>query len=174
MKDKLDLSHFKNIVTVGIRQQAYNWTEDFIDRYRLYLPEEEAENAFTYNMAILQEARGNYRQVKRLLLAVEFTDERYALGARSVLLRTYYDLEDFEMLRYQFSSFRMYLHRNRKISAVQKELHLNLIRITQKLVRYQEGGSISLEEIQDQISRTSHLASRRWLERKVKELGGGN
>ncbi len=167
---RLPLQHYKNMVTVGTRVQEFEWTQHFIENYRQYLPKEEEENAYTYNMAWLQTEQGNYRQVKRLLAFVEFPNIFYQLGSRLMLIRTYYELEDFEDLSYLLNSFRMFLRRNREITDNRRTSYLNLIRILIHMLRYRQGGKTTLEELKDLLKSYPDVAAYTWLEEKIAEL----
>ena len=167
---KLPVPHFKNTVAIGTRMKEYDWVEAFIEKYHHFLPEEEAKNAYTYNMAYLQFARGNYSQVKRLLSAVEFTDVFYQTDAKTTLIKTYYELEEFEPLIYLLGSFKVYLKRNKQISDYQRKLYLNLVRITQALVKYQLGEKITVAQIKEKMDKLPNMAAKQWVAQKVGKL----
>lgn len=173
VKGELPLQHFKNMIALGVREKEYEWTEAFINDFKQFLPPDEAENAFTYNMAYLQEAKGNYGQVKRLLRTVEYPDVFYQLGSRAILIRTYYELEDYESLSYLLDSFRMYLRRNKALSDYQRKLYLNLDRIMRALVRYQQGARITAKEIAALLEKHPDVAARHWLKEKVAAIREG-
>lgn len=166
----LPLQHYKNMVTVGTRVKEFEWTQNFIENYKQYLQEDEAENAYTYNMAWLETEQGNYRQVKRLLAFVEFPNIFYQLGSRLMLIRTYYELEDFDDLSYLLNSFRMFLRRNKEITDDRRKSYLNLIRILTSLLRYRQGGKMSIQDLQKLLVTYPDVAAYKWLEEKIAEL----
>lgn len=170
VRETLPMQHFKNAVTMGVRTGEFDWTAEFIHSHKAFLPEDEAENAFTYNMAYLEEARGNYHQVKKLLLEVDFSTVFYQLGSRTLLLRTYYELEEFEPLLYLIESFRMYIKRENSLSEYQRRLYLNLIRIVKLLARYRLGERIRLPDIQKELDQRPDTAAREWLNEKLNAL----
>jgi hypothetical protein len=166
----LPVPHFKNTVTIGTRMQAYEWVEAFIENYHSFLPPEEAQNAYTYNMAYLQFSRGNYRRVKRLLNTVEFTDVFYQTDAKTTLIKTYYELGEYEPLIYLLGSFKVYLKRNQQLSDYQRKLYLNLIKITWALVKYQVGEKITIDQIKERMDRMPNIAGKQWVSQKIGEL----
>ena len=167
---QLTLQNYKNMVTVGTRVHEFSWTQGFIEKYKSYLPTEEAENAYTYNMAWLETEQGNYRQVKRLLAFVDFPNIFYQLGSRLMLIRTYYELEDFEDLSYLLNSFRMFLRRNRELTENRRKSYLHLIRMLNSLLRYRQGGKISVQELEQQLAAYPDVAAYSWLKEKIEEL----
>jgi hypothetical protein len=167
---RLTLQQYKNMVTVGTRVKEFEWTQRFIETYKQYLAEDEAENAYTYNMAWLETEQGNYRQVKRLLAFVEFPNIFYQLGSRLMLIRTYYELEDFDDLSYLLNSFRMFLRRNKELTDSRRKSYLNLIRMLNSMLRYRQGGKISIQELENLLSSYPDVAAYKWLEEKIAEL----
>lgn len=128
--DELSQWDYKNIVTVGTRLKEYEWTEQFIDDYKDRLPEENRLNAYTYNLANYYYSRQLYDRALELLRDVEFTDLYYGLGARSLLLKIYYEAEEYDPLYSLFDSFKVYLKRHKLISEYQYRAHFNLVRFT--------------------------------------------
>jgi hypothetical protein len=169
---------YKNIVSAGHRMERYDWTERFIYEYKPYLPPEDRENAFNYNLAVLYYAQRAYRKAIRVLQQVHFTDVYYALGARSLLLKIYYEMEEYDGLFALIESFTVYLKRNKELSEYQQTIHLNLIRYVRKLtnLRMKRAASISavsrqqVGQLREQIENTQAIAHLPWLERKLNEL----
>ena len=79
--------HYKNIVTTGIRLQELEWVKQFIEEYREALRPAVRENAYSFNLASYYHAVGKYDEVLALLQEVAYSDFRYNLGAKALLLR---------------------------------------------------------------------------------------
>ncbi len=124
--------HYKNIVTVGLRLTDFKWTKNFIETYKLKLNETVVENAYTFNLAAYYYSTQQYGKVQQLLLQVEYTDIRYSLDAKSLLLRTYFDLNEFDALDSLTDAFKMYLKRNKLISEQRREGYYNLLKFTKR------------------------------------------
>lgn len=168
-KGKFPPHHFKNIVTVGSRMQSFDWTEAFIHQNAPYLPGEQAENAKKYNLAYLNFAKGNFRAAMRLLREVEFDDVFYGLDARVLLMKAYYETDESEALFGLKDSFGVFLHRNKKISAVQRRIYKNFIRFVIKLEQLKAPSSrLSPAQLRAQLEKATHVADKQWLETKLK------
>lgn len=161
----LPVQHYKNTVTVGVRLKEYTWTQDFIHQFRKDLPPGERENAFTYNMAVLEYARGNYGMAKRLLQKVAFTDVFYNLDSKAILLKCYYELEENEPLLSLLDALRNYLSRNRKISPAQRALYKNLIPLLRRLLKVRDG-EMEAGELLLQLNQAREVADLAWLKEK--------
>jgi tetratricopeptide (TPR) repeat protein len=162
--------HYKNVVTISLRQEESAFASTFIHSYRKFLSADVRENAFQYNAAYLQFAKGQYKDAISGLQKVDLDDVYYRLDARSILLKSYYELNDIDALFYQASSFRMFIRRNKSISAYQKAVYLNLIKITLALVRAGSNRT-QLKRVKERVERDSRIADLQWVESKLEELG---
>ena len=170
--------HYKNIVTTGLRLGQTEWVRKFIEEYRQHLNPDVADNAYRYNLAAWHYHQGHLQEVMGLLFQVEYTDLRYNLDAKSLLLRTYYDLEEEEALLALTDAFRQYLKRNKNLSEFQKKGYYNLLKFTRRAFRLKVNKGItrqdrwhrSLEKLHADLATANTVFNRSWLEGKVKEL----
>ncbi|MEL7534573.1 MAG: hypothetical protein AAFN10_24920 [Bacteroidota bacterium] len=169
---------FKNIVALGVRLGQFDWTEQFLSDIETRVQPEKRDNALAYNRAQLYFARGSYRSAMRLLTQVAFEDVFYYPGAKTLLLKIYYELDDIDALSSVLHTFGTWLQRNRLLSPYQKEVHIQLIRFMRKLQqlrsRQQASGAQAVAEdkvkLLAEISHTQKISQKAWLEDKVKEL----
>ncbi len=172
--------HFKNIVTTGLRLDEHEWVRSFLENYRHRLRPEVEENAYSYNLAAYFHHLENYDEVLRLLLQVEYTDVRYNLDAKSLLLRTYYDLEESEALHSLTEAFKQYLKRNKSLSEFQKKGYFNLLNFTRKAFRLKTNREFTsskkwepeLQNLRSELEAAETVFNKSWLEGKVAELEG--
>jgi hypothetical protein len=168
--DKLSQWDFKNIVSVGLRLDELEWTEQCISKYKGRLPENQRENALQYNLANLNFFKQQYGKVARILQTVEFTDIFYNLDSRSLLLKTYYELREYDALFSFSDTFSNYLRRNKQISAYQKTVYMNLVKFITRLARVKlRDGQISAR-LKEDIETSREVADATWLKSKVLEL----
>ena len=133
--DELSEWDYKNIVTTGTRLRQYKWVLQFIEDYRLKLNKSIRKNAHQYNLANFYYSVKDYDKAISLLSMTDFTDVYYALGARSILLKSYYEQNELEAFQSLVQSFKIYLRRNKTISKYQYQTHLNLVKLLDKLFR---------------------------------------
>lgn len=170
--------HYKNIVTTAIRLGELAWVWKFIEEYRAQLPEDVRDNAYCFNLASYFYAAGNYDRVLDLLSQVEYSDLRYSLGAKALLLRTYYDLGEFEALCSLTDSFRQYLLRNKLMADGKRQGYYNLFKLTRKAAQirndldYESKEKLeqALRRLQLEIGRSDAIFNQGWLEEKVEAL----
>ena len=125
--------HYKNIVTVGLRSKNYDWVRAFIEDYKKYLLPEVIENAYSFNLANYFFAVKNYQEVLPLLIQVEYSDMRYKLDVRALLLRTYYHLEETEPFYALCDSFNQLLIRTKVLTDFQRKGYHNMIKMSRKI-----------------------------------------
>ncbi len=174
----LDQWHYKNIVTTAIRLKEMEWAKQFIENYKERLHPEVVENAYTYNLASYYYSTKQFGQVLDLLVKVEYTDIQYNLGAKSLLLRTYYDLEENEALLSLTRSFKQYLNRNRLIPETRRQGMSNLIRFTNRACSIKANigfdsktkSQKELKKLMEEIQSKDPIINQDWLDSKIEEL----
>ncbi|MCU0347174.1 MAG: hypothetical protein MUC59_09525, partial [Saprospiraceae bacterium] len=124
--------HYKNIVTTALRLEERQWARDFIEAYRKHLAPAAADNAYRFNLAAYFYHIGEASKVLPLLVQVEYTDLRYNLDAKALLLRTYFDLSEEEALLAHVEAFTQFVKRNKSLTEFQKKGYFNLIKLTQR------------------------------------------
>jgi hypothetical protein len=162
---------FKNIVVVGIRAGQNKWVESFINGHIHDLPTAEQENARTYNLAYLNFSNGDYHAALRMLQNVEFTDIYYQLDMRSVILKCYYEMDDYEALNYHLAAFRLFLSRNKVVSDYQRTIYRNLIRFSGKLMQA-KGDKSRVTTVANEIEQVKQIADISWIRKKAEQAIG--
>lgn len=159
---------YKNIVTVSLRQKAYEWTFKFIHEYRDQMLPAERENAFIYNLAFLHFNKGEYSKALQLLQQVEFTDLYYQLDSRVILLKSYFETDDVETFFYHVAAFKTFLHRNKMVSEYQRTIYLNLVKYTARLLRAGTAPK-KIALVKQQVEADRQVADLAWLLSKMEE-----
>lgn len=159
----IEPSFYRNIITNGVRLKAYNYVQNFIKKYSKLLPPDQKENAETYNLARLYYAQKKYDAVVGLLHNVELTNISYALGAKTILVGTYYALDEIRALESLLISFRIYVLRNKLISSQAKQACLNFLKLTKKLVYIAPFDIEARIKLKEKVINTQNLMSREWL-----------
>ncbi len=161
---------YKNIITTGLRAGEFNWVEQFIEEYSWYLPSGIRENARTYNLANLYSHLKQYNRAMEVLRNVEYSDVTYALGAKTILLRIYYEQSEYMALDSLIDSFRIYLRRNKQISKNLQKEYNNFLNLVKKLTTLRVGDKKGLSEFRAKVVATSYNTPKKWLLDKIREL----
>jgi len=171
--------HYKNIVTTGIRLHEMAWVQGFIEHYKDKLPPASQQNAYRFNLASYYYALQDYDKVLELLIKVEYSDLRYSVGAKALLLRTYYDLEEYDALLSLVQSFTLYLRRNKLMADFQRDGHYDLFKFTRRAAQIRSNLDFAkpeklrreLEKLQQDIKAANTIFNKSWLIEKMEELG---
>lgn len=161
---------FKNIVAIALRLEKFEWTEKFIEQYKMMLDYPVRENAVVYNLSRLYYSKGDHKYALKLLQQVEFDDVFYQLDAKALLLKIFYETDAEESLLSLLSSFKIYLKRNKEISEYQYTVYNNLLKFVKRLFQIKMGGSGKLSDIKNVIATDKKVADLQWLKQKIKEL----
>jgi hypothetical protein len=170
--------YYKNIVTTGLMLHELSWVYDFINDYQEMLSPETRENAYRFNLASYYYAAGQLGKVMQLLSRVEYSDVRYNLGAKVLLLRAYYDLKEYEPLYSLTDSFKQYLSRNKLLADVRRKGYRNLFKFTRRAANIdyhlpyikKERSQKELIKLKSDMKKASEIFNKGWLEEKVAEL----
>ncbi len=170
--------HYKNITTTAIRLGKLDWTKHFLEQQKEKLRPELADNAYRFNLAAYFHACEQYDKVLELLTQVTYSDIRYSLGAKALLLRTYYELEEDEALFSLVDSFRQFLQRHQLLADSRRNGYDHLFRFTRKMTLLRAVfGFTSLKKIKQDLDRLTReidaapsVFNKNWLLQKVQAL----
>lgn len=157
---------YKNIVTAALKLEKLTWVRSFIDEYKEYLHPKDREISYNFNLAVYYFRTGDFKSAMPLLQQVDFGDTYTNLDARSMLLRIYYDTEEFDALNSLLDSFQTFINRVKDINYL-KESYSNLIKIVRRILR---SGFLNTEiktSILTEINEKQYLAERDWLVEKL-------
>ena len=170
--DQIEISpyNFRNAIVAANRLKKYEWAENLIVNYQHKLPEDIRENTVKTNLASVYFYQKKYDKVIDLLRAVEFPDVLANLNAKSLLLLSYYDMEEINLLDSFIESFKVYINRHKNIAQERKELYLNQIKFVKKLSELPPRDRKALQKLKEELEATKNVASLNWLKEKVAEL----
>jgi hypothetical protein len=164
---------YHNIVAWALLQKEYDWTEQFINGYKNRLERTYRDSMFSFCAAKLAYSRKQYEVVLELLQKSEYRDTLLALAAKTILMKIYYETDEFDALDAHLSSMRTYLSRKR-VMGYHKTNYLNIINYTKKISenatlnanagRVQNPASvISRNALREAIEKENILTEKEWL-----------
>ncbi len=172
VKDQITPWSYKNIVTAGLRLSEFEWVENFIHEYSLLMDEKFRDNALTFNLAQLYFYKKDYSRVISQLSQVEYDDMTYNLNSKTLLMASYYELDEMEALGSLLDTFRVYLSRNKELPATRRKHYLNTISIVRKLSRIVPGDAKEIEKLRKEIDSTQGIVSKNWILEKLAHISG--
>ncbi|MEM7369547.1 MAG: hypothetical protein AAF587_13170 [Bacteroidota bacterium] len=168
----------KNMVSLALKMQKFEWVDEFLQKVESLIKPEFRAHAITYNLAMLRYEQKRPREVLRLLRDTEFSDTFYQLGAKTLLIKIYYETPDLEALFSLLDTFEAYLKRPRLLPMYQRELYLRLVRFVRKLARfkgkmlggYQMVKRSQLTQLTQKVAAQTAVAQQDWLKIKCEEM----
>jgi hypothetical protein len=160
---------YHNVVAAGIQVGDLEWVRYFINEYKNRLERRHRESAFSFNLARLAYAEHNHGHVLELLQKANYRDPLLNLAAKTLLLKTYFDLGALDALQSLLDSMRNYIQRKRVIG-YQRTNYLNVIRYTEKVLRLQVRDRAAIMALQDAIERETVLTERAFFQKILESL----
>jgi hypothetical protein len=143
---------YRNIVAWALLFEEFEWTEIFIHEYKNRLERTYRDSMFSFCLAKLEYGRKNYAAAMPLLQKAEYRDTLLALSAKTILLKIYYELDEFDALDAHLSSMRTYLSRKR-VLGYHKTNYQNIINFTQKITKIGDNKQ-KINELRELIKNT--------------------
>lgn len=160
-------SNFNNIVFFALRTGNFDWAEEFVEEYQALLTDQDRTSSVAFSLARIQFYRKEYGKVIELLQEVEMNSVVYTLSSKTILLLSYYELDEFDALDSFVNSFRVYLNREKSISARKKSAYKNLLKYVTKLINTRDLDKNGLRKLKVEIEATSGIVSKPWLLEKI-------
>ncbi len=165
----LSADHFKNIIIASSSLEKFEWARNFIKTKAELLQPEIKESMVILANAQIEDADRNNEKVIALLQDVEFANTYDNITARSLLLRAYYELNEWHTLEYFLESFTKYLKRNTSISEGVRLSLINMIRFT-KILMQAKFKNHKLSFLQTKLNQLSPIYGKYWFVRKIEVL----
>lgn len=162
---------FLRILKDAISVNEIEWSKKYIEEYipKLRPSHQKSLHAFCY--AILSFKLKDYDKVLENLAKVEFIDAQDKLFAKTLYLRTYYELNEIETLLLHIDSTRHFVSENSTISDSSKKNYLNSLNVLNKLINLKINNNFEdLDEIQKALQDRKFIDLDEWLFEKIEEI----
>ena len=157
---------YRNVVTLGLVLKEYEWVETFIHSYRELLDQKSKEGAFSLSLAQLEYSRKNYDHALQLLQKSNYKEVLLNLAAKTVMLKIFYELEEFDTLSAHLSAMKTFIRR-KKMIAYHRENYVNFIRFMQKLISYNFYNRAEKKLFLEEVKGTKMVAEKDWLMSRI-------
>ncbi|HFA49607.1 MAG TPA: hypothetical protein ENJ95_11395 [Bacteroidetes bacterium] len=154
---------YNNIVMAGLLLKEFIWVKQFLSDYREYIEPRFRESTYNYNLAIYYYQKPDYGKAMTLLQQADFDDVMHNLNARRILLKIYFEENELEALASHITSFKNYIYRRKELGSYHRELYLNFLKYTQRILalgKYDKKAAASLKK---EIEKVEPVAEKGWL-----------
>lgn len=156
---------YLNVISIALKLKEYDWADRFINDFSHQLEEDIRDNTERFARARLGYEQQDYDTIMPLLVQVDFKHPVYNLLAKTLLLKIYYELDEFDLLENQVDAMLTYVRR-KKLSDLHRNNFNNIARLTRQLARLAPGRD-KREALREKITKTSPLSEKKWLLERI-------
>jgi hypothetical protein len=142
--------------------KEFDWAERFIEEQANQLEADIRENTQRFAQARLGYEQKDYDTTMRLLVQVDFRHPVYFLLAKTMLVKIYYELDEFDALDSLLDSMTTYIRR-KKLSDLHRDHFGNAVRLVRQLSRINTRDEKKMDALRHKIENTSPLAEKKWM-----------
>ena len=117
-------------------------------------------------MAQLEYSRKNYHAALGLLQKSNYKEVLLNLAAKTVLLKIFYELDEFDLLDAHLKAMRTFIRR-KKMMAYHEENYVNLVRLTRKLIECNTFDKREVSQLKQEILATKVVEEKDWLTARI-------
>jgi tetratricopeptide (TPR) repeat protein len=136
--------------------------EKFIPQYRTALERSYRDSAYSFNMARLKFARKAYDEALELLQHSNYHEPLLNMAAKTMSLKIYYALGEFDVLAAHLEAFIKYIRRKPGLG-YHRNNYLLLAQLTQKLISLNRNDKAEVQALRQRIESEPVLTEREWL-----------
>ncbi len=162
---------YLQILKTALSLDEMNWAENFIKNYtsKLHPDLQQSTRAMAYAFVHFQTKE--YEKVLKDLTEVEFIDPRDKRFARTLVARTYYEMNEMESLLNHIDASLHFLVNNPAISEMTRISHRNFFNALKKTIFIKENSDLdSIPMLRNEIDQSKSTESKNWLLEKLNEL----
>ena len=153
---------FGNAVGAALRNKEFGWAEKFIKDFQHHLEEKERNSIINFNQSRVYFEKGDYNQAQKLLTQFEYDDMLFNLIAKTMLLKIYFETDEYDAFESLLESLRTYLQRKAALDVTRKASYKNMISLMKKLLQLNIFSKAQKESFRELVQKTNPLAERDW------------
>lgn len=162
----------KNIITLAARLGKFEWAQQFLKEQGPNLnpaTPTERKAYLEYFSGILAFHSGEIDSAaKKIYTSLpSLPNIFFALNARTLLLRCYYEQGNEIGMDSLCTSFRLFIRRNKLISSIHKVHFKSFILLLKRLIAVPPGDRVRLQKLQSDLHNHKNIACRNWLNTKI-------
>lgn len=164
--ERLSRFTFDNIVGFGLRLKDFSAVEDFIKVYQEKLDSDYRKSTVYFNLARLEYDRNNFDKALHYLLTSDSKDLVNQLISKTLMLKIYFESDEFNLLEAHLDSFRSFIRR-REVSDFHHKNFQNIIHFTRKLIALPPYNRAEKNKLEAAIRAEEILTERAWFLEKL-------
>jgi hypothetical protein len=169
--EKLRIEMFRNIFFAAMTLGKLQWAENFIKNYTAELASEFQENMKNHCLAILYFAYREFGKSLEYASKVKFNLFVQKADIKILILKIYYELNEYEHAYLSIDTFYKFLTNNKNISELFKQRYKHFLQVYKMLIKYKSSNKeINKDIIELELEKSTFALSKNWLKEKINEL----
>ena len=158
---------YRNIVSTGVVLKEFDWVEKFIKNYTQNLEINYKETMYSLSLGRLNYERGNLKEAMSLLQKADYTDLLLNLSAKTILMKIYYELDEYDLLSSHLTAMKTFIKRHKNVLGYHSTNYSNIAHYTQKLNDVNKMDKNAVEKLVQDINAETVLTERKWILRML-------
>ena len=157
----------KNIVTIALRLEEFDWIEQFLEDYKDKIDPEHREEIYNYNKAHLYFYQLKYDEALDLLDDSNYKDIFYKLAVKILRIKIYCETNEDNLLDSAINAFSAFICRDDLVSDRYIESNRKFINLLKQLRSTSISDKKRFAKLLDKLLETKQIAERNWLREKI-------
>lgn len=153
---------YLNVVSAALNLQEFDWAAGFIEEYAAFLDEDIREDTYLYAKARYFYLTNNYDATMSTLVKIDIKHPVYNLLGKTMLMKIYYELGEYDALDSLLDSMSVYIRR-KDLAEAHRVNFGNVVKFTRRLSRLDPYNQPKKTSLRDKIAGASPLSEKAWL-----------
>ncbi len=162
---------FNNIVAIALKVGEPEWAGQFISEYAPSLESRHREASVKLNLARVAYLKKDYRSAMLNLQEADYKDLINNLIAKTLLLKIFYETDEYDALDAHLLSMHRFIGRQRVIG-YHRDNYLNIIRYTRRLMQLKWTESAEIVSFRTQVESAAPLSEKEWFIEMIRQGRG--
>ncbi|MCB9235008.1 MAG: hypothetical protein H6581_25365 [Bacteroidia bacterium] len=165
-----------NAISATLKLGKLDQAQKLIESLSTRLPAADYESTYHLCRALWMFQAQKYDKIQAELNKVDDSNGFYGLVSRSILIKTYWELKDYETLFSKVESSLKFVERNKEFSRAKKDRFKNRLKLLQKIVREETKSQRSekeLQKLEEEVKASKNNPDQEFLLRKLREMRMG-
>jgi hypothetical protein len=164
-------SIFNSIVIAAVWANELHWLENFVENHKEDIEPEYYNEVYNLSMAKIHFYSRKFELTLKHLNNIEYKSPTYYVNAKTILLKTLYEMGDYDGMKYTLDSLKHYIYRNNALVNQQVHNIKMVIKYFKYLIKLRGKNFTALQKFLEMLEREkTFVPERNWLTEKITEL----
>ena len=170
-ENQLPMAIYIQMLKAALALNETEWAENFITNYTKKLKPDVQDSMKCLAYGFLYFHIKDYRKVLKCLNKTELIDIQDKFFAKSLIAKSYYELNETEPLLYFIDSTRHYLVNNPLVTELRRVYYFSFLKYIKKIVFIREKKDFDkIPGVRNEIEKNDKISNKNWLLEKLDEL----